>query len=70
MLALQMLSECEETIQRGEQAARNKMLEAEYRSTVKGPFCDAESQPVIELVADENGDYEIIAANQQNIIEI
>ena len=70
MLALQMLSACEEAIQRGEQAARNKMLEAEYRSTVKGPFGDAESQPAIELVANENGDYEIIAANQQNIIEI
>ena len=70
MLALQMLSECEEAIQRGEQAARNKMLEAEYRSTVKGPFGDEESQPAIELVANENGDYEIIAANQQNIIEI
>lgn len=70
MLAIQMLSECEEAIQRGEQAARNKMLEAEYRSTVKGPFGDAESQPAIELVANENGDYEIIAANQQNIIEI
>lgn len=70
MLAIQMLSECEEAIQRGEQAARNRMLEAEYRSTVKGPFGDAESQPAIELVANENGDYEIIAANQQNIIEI
>lgn len=70
MLAIQMLSECEEAIQRGEQAARNKMLEAEYRSTVKGPFGDEEGQPAIELVANENGDYEIIAANQQNIIEI
>lgn len=70
ILALQMLSECEEAIQRGEQAARNKMLEAEYRSTVKGPFGDEEGQPAIELVANENGDYEIIAANQQNIIEI
>ena len=70
MLAIQMLSECEEAIQRGEQAARNKMLEAEYRSTVKGPFGDEEGQPAIELVANENGDYEIVAANQQNIIEI
>ena len=70
MLALQMLSDCEEAIRKGEQSARNMMVEAEYRSTVKGPFADAETSPAIELIANENGDYEIVAANQQNIIEI
>lgn len=70
MLALQMLSECEETIRKGEQTTRNLVVEAEYRSTVKGPFGDAEPQPTIELVANENGDYEIVAANEQSIIEI
>lgn len=70
MLALQMLSDCEETIRKGEQSARNKMVEAEFRATVKGLFVDAETSPAIELIANENGDYEIVAANQQNIIEI
>lgn len=70
MLALQMLSECGEAIRKGEQSARNMMVEAEYRTTVNGPFTDSESQPAIELIANENGDYEIVAANQENIIEI
>ena len=69
MLALQMLSECGEAIQRGEQATRNLVVEAEYRSA-KSPFNETDAQPLIELVANEYGDYHIVAANQENIIDI
>ena len=52
MLALQMLADCEETIEQGERAARNSIIEATFNAT---------PQPANAiLVSNEVGDYEVI----------
>jgi len=61
MLALQMLSDCVETIHKSEQAARNTIVEATFKTM---------PEPQTVLVTNEAGDYEVVAANQQSIIEI
>lgn len=52
MLALQMLADCEETIEQGERMARNSIIEATFNAT---------PQPANAiLVSNEVGDYEVI----------
>jgi hypothetical protein len=59
-IAIQMLSECEETILREEQEMRNHIIQATFNAT---------PQPAnIVLVTNEAGDYEVIEA--KTIIEI
>ena len=59
-LAIQMLSECEKTIQREEQEMCNMVIEATFRAT---------PQPATTvLVTNEMGDYEVIDTNR--IIEL
>ena len=52
MTALQMLSECEQTIRREEQEVRNAVIEATYKAVPRPAN--------VILVSDENGDYEVI----------
>lgn len=60
VLALQMLSECEQTIRREEQEVRNTVIEATFR---------AMPQPAnVILVTTETGDCEVMET--KNIIEI
>ena len=60
--AMQMLADCEATIQREEQQVRNAVIEATFRAT---------PQPAnIQLVTNENGDYFVSDKSQQTIIEI
>ena len=60
--AIQMLADCEATIQREEQSVRNAVIEATFRAT---------PQPAnIQLVTNENGDYFVSDKSQQTIIEI
>jgi hypothetical protein len=59
-LAIQMLSECEKTIQREEQEMRNHIIQATFNAT---------PQPAnAVLVTNEAGDYEVIET--KTIIEI
>ena len=59
-IAIQMLSECEETIQREEQEMRNHIIQATFNAT---------PQPAnVVLVTNEAGDYEVIETKA--IIEI
>ncbi len=59
-LAIQMLSECKETIQREEQEMRNHIIQATFNAT---------PQPAnVVLVTNEAGDYEVIET--KTIIEI
>lgn len=61
MLAIQMLSECETIIEKGEQMVRNAVVEATYHAL---------PQPKTVLVISETGDYQIMEENQRTIIEI
>ena len=60
--AMQILADCEATIQREEQSVRNAVIEATFRAT---------PQPAnIQLVTNENGDYFVSDKSQQTIVEI
>ena len=61
LMALQVLSECEAVIEKEELAVRNALVETSYNTL---------PQPGTQLVVCENGDYQIVASNEQNIIEI
>ena len=61
LMALQVLSECEAVIEKEERAVRNVLVETSYNTL---------PQPGTQLVVCENGDYQIVASNEQNIIEI
>ena len=61
VLAVQMLSECKNSIQKGEQSVRNAIVEATYHAI---------PQPNTTLVVCETGDYQIVEENRQAIIEI
>ena len=61
LMALQVLSECEAVIEKEERAVRNVLGETSYNTL---------PQPGTQLVVCENGDYQIVASNEQNIIEI
>lgn len=62
LLAIEMLSECEKTIERSEQRIRNDIVEATYHAT---------PQPAnAQLVVYDNGDYVIVEDNQPAIIEL
>ena len=52
VLALQMLSECEQTIQREEQEVRNAIIEATFNAVPRPAN--------VILVSDENGAYEVV----------
>jgi hypothetical protein len=56
-----VLSECEAVIEKEELAVRNALVETSYNTL---------PQPGTQLVVCENGDYQIVASNEQNIIEI
>ena len=60
ILAVQMLNDCEEAIQRGEQTVRNTIIEATYHAL-------PQPENVI-LVTNEAGDYEVI--DSKRIIDI
>ena len=62
LTALQMLSECEAIIEKGEQEMRNTILEATF---------NAMPQPAnVKLVTNESGDYFVSDTNEQPLIEI
>lgn len=61
LMALQVLSECEAVIEKEELAVRNALVETSYNTL---------PQPGTQLVVCENGDYQIVASNEQNIIDI
>jgi hypothetical protein len=52
VLALQMLSECEQTIRREEQEVRNTVIEATFNAVPRPAN--------VILVSDENGAYEVV----------
>ena len=62
LLALQLLSECEETIERSEQRLRNDIVEATFTTL---PQC-----PQARLVVYDNGDYMVVDDSQPPIIEL
>ena len=59
--AVQILTECETSIMKGEQSVRNAVVEATYHVM---------PQPNTTLVVCETGDYQIVEDNRQTIIEI
>ena len=62
LIALQMLSECEATIQRETQDVRNCLIEASFN--VVPP-----SRHSI-LVIDENGDYDVLETRKKTVVEL
>ena len=61
-LALQMLSDCEQTIQREEQELRNNIIRATFNAT---------PQPAkAQLLLNDNGDYMVVEDNGPIIIEL
>ena len=62
LIALQMLSECEVTIERETQEVRNYLIEATFN--VVPPSRNA------ILVIDENGDYNVVETGNKKIIEL
>ena len=61
-LALQMLSDCEQTIQREEQELRNNIIRATFNAT---------PQPAkAQLLLNDNGDYMVVEDNGPFIIEL
>lgn len=61
-LALQMLAECEETIERSEQRLRNDIVEATFTALPQ--------HPQTRLVTYDNGDYMVVDDSQPTIIEL
>lgn len=62
LLAIQLLSECEQTIERSEQRIRNDIVRATYHAT---------PQPAnAQLVINDNGDYMVVEDSQPAIIEL
>lgn len=59
ILALQVLSECERDIERAHQAVRNTIVEATFNAVPAPGGC---------LVVNENGDYRVCEATEENII--
>ena len=62
LVALQILSECEATIERETQEVRNSLIKATFN--VVPPSRNA------ILVTDENGDYDVIDTSKKNIVEL
>ena len=59
ILALQVLSECERDIERAHQVVRNTVIEATFNAVPAPGGC---------LVVNENGDYRVCEATEENII--
>lgn len=62
VLALQLLSECEETIERSEQRLRNGIVEATFTALPQ--------RPQASLVVYDNGDYMVVDDSQPSVIEL
>ncbi len=62
MLAMQMLSECEVTIERGEQRIRNDIVRTTYQATPQSAH--------LQLVVCDNGDCMVVDDRQPVIIEL
>lgn len=62
LLALKMLSECEETIERSEQRLRNDLVEATFTALPQ--------RPQARLVIYDNGDYMVVDDSKPQIIEL
>lgn len=62
MLAMQMLSECEVTIERGEQRIRNDIVRTTYQATPQSAH--------LQLVVCDNGDCMVVDDRQSVIIEL
>ena len=62
LLALQMLEDCEKTIERSEQRLRNDVVEATFTALPQ--------RPQTRLVVYDNGDYMVVDDSQPTIIEL
>ena len=62
MKAMQMLSECEVTIERGEQRIRNDIVRTTYQATPQSAH--------LQLVVCDNGDCMVVDDRQPVIIEL